>query len=214
MLVIDLMNMSMGNSAYERPLEYRFTWKYLSVLLTLPKEERKKIKILDVGGAESRLAKVLSLLGFDVTVIDINKDDFGKAKFIKANILEYDFKPESFDIIIAISTIEHIGLPCYGQKIQDPQGDIKTMRKIWKWLKKGGIAIITLPFGKPHHPPTFERVYSMDSLEVLLKQGDWEVISVEYGCALDENPRLFRSCYLHEALFRDAVVMLLLRKPD
>jgi len=208
----ELIEISMVNCMYERRVEYTFVWKYLSVLLVLPPKLRKKIKILDVGGAESRLAKFLAELGFDVTVIDIREDDYGKAKFVQANILNYEFPPESFNIITCISTIEHIGLPCYNQQLKDPAGDIRTVEKIHRWLKNEGIALITLPYGKPHHPPDFERVYTQETLQERILRGLWDIIEIRYARQSDKDPHTFIECSEKEARNYDAVVLLALRK--
>jgi SAM-dependent methyltransferase len=207
MLDIDeLVNKSIVNKQDERPSEYRFIFSELTPFLQ--KKERNKIKILDVGGAESLLSQTLADLGFDTYVIDINEVDHGKAKFIKENILNYDFPNDFFDIIIAISTIEHVGLPCYYQKIIDLDGDIKAMEKIYKWLKKGGNALITLPYGKPHHPPTFERVYNQETLKERILKGKWIIVKIEFYA----NFGKWKSCKEEETYNRDAVVLLNLKK--
>ena len=208
----DLIKSSMHNWMYERHVEYTFVWKYLSVLLVLPEKLRKEIKILDVGGAESRLSKVLSELGFNVTVIDLAEDDYGSARFVQADILRYEFPKEYFDIIISISTVEHVGLPCYKQKVLDFDGDIHTMDKIYQWLKDGGIALITLPYGKPHHPPEFERVYNQKTLQERILRDMWEVIEIRYARQSEDDPHTFIECSEQDARNYDAVVLLALRK--
>ena len=192
----------------ERPLEYLFLWSNLVPLLAIPEKVRSEVKILDIGGAGSLLSKTLAELGFDTYVIDINDVDSGKAKFIKANILDYDFPENAFNIIISISTVEHVGLPCYGQTIYDQDGDIKTMHKIYKWLAPEGIAIITLPYGKPHHPPSFERVYDENTLKNRILMSQMEIIKKEYICCNGA----WRQASEPEAKNYDAVVLLLLRK--
>jgi SAM-dependent methyltransferase len=177
-------------------------------LLAIPEKVRSEVKILDIGGAGSLLSKTLAELGFDTYVIDINDVDAGKAKFIKANIFDYDFPENTFNIIISISTIEHVGLSCYGQTIHDQDGDIKTMHKIYKWLAPEGIAIITLPYGKPHHPPSFERVYDENTLKNRILISQMEIIKKEYICCNGA----WRQASEPEAKNYDAVVLLLLRK--
>jgi SAM-dependent methyltransferase len=198
----------MINRADERPLEYAFVWSMLGPILS-----HYQVRILDVGGAESRLSKVLAELGHDVTVIDINPVDHGRAKYVQANILTYDFPENTFDIITAISTIEHIGLEGYGQTVRDEYGDIKAVEKIYRWLKPGGLAVVTLPYGKPHHPPTFERVYDRGSLvSRILRVKDWQVLNVSYACK-DPRRNEWGMCIEQEARDTDGCVMLLLRKP-
>ena len=208
----DIVKYCMGNTLYERSREYEFVMKYFMPLLAIPKKLRKNIRILDVGGAESRLSKFLAEQGFDVYVIDIREDDYGSARFIKANILEYDFPEGFFDVIVAISTVEHVGLPCYGQELIDRDGDVKTVKKLWCWLKPGGLLLLTLPFGIPHHPPDFERVYNLETLRSRVLSVGWDVVEVRFYCF---NPLCrddFVECSVPQALVTDAVVCLALRK--
>ncbi|MCD6399792.1 DUF268 domain-containing protein [candidate division WOR-3 bacterium] len=207
-----IVNLCMHNRLYERSREYEFVLKYFMPLLVLPKELRRKIKVLDVGGAESKLSKWLSSQGFDTYVIEIREDDYGSAKFIRANILDYDFQENFFDIIVAISTVEHVGLPAYGQDKQDPDGDVKTMVKLRSWVKPGGLLLVTVPFGKPHHPPEFERVYDTVSLQFRIILPRLEVIEKRYYCYNPRDPHSFEECSLAKALLTDAVACLALRK--
>ena len=209
MNIMELIRQSIVNTNAERPCEYLFLWKWLTPLLPLPTYVKREIKILDVGGAESNLAKTLAELGFDTTVIDINPVEHGKAKYIKANILQYEFPENTFDIILSISTIEHVGLKAYGQKVEDQEGDIKTIQKIYKWLKPDGISIITLPYGKPHHPPTFERVYNQETLTNRILIDKWEIIEMQYAT----NMNGWSYCTEAEAQDKDSVILLILKKP-
>ncbi|RLG81239.1 MAG: hypothetical protein DRO40_09980 [Thermoprotei archaeon] len=208
----DLMKEAMLNQQYERPYEYDFLTQCLAPLFILPNDLRGKVKILDVGCAESAISKVLASQGFDVTGIDINEWDTGKARFIKANFLEHDFGSEQFDVVIAISTIEHIGLPAYGQKKLDRLGDLKAMRKIYELTKIGGVAIITVPYGRPHHPPEFERVYGYDTLWKLIDIVDWEIIRLDF-VMYDESVRAWVKGDPFRAQTKDAVAMMMLRRP-
>jgi len=207
--ISDLMAKSMVNMAAERPMEYLFVWTTLAALSPSLPADRDRVRVLDVGGADSRLARTLAELGFDVTVIDVLDVDHGRARFVRANILEHDFPEEHFDVIIAISTIEHVGLPAYGQKVLDPDGDTKAMGKLYRWLKRGGFAILTVPYGKPHHPPDFERVYNKETLAKRILSGGWEVVSALYVC----QHAVWQPCTRETAEERDSCACLLLRKP-
>ena len=208
----DIVRYCMGNTLYERSREYEFVMKYFMPLLAIPKKLRKNIRILDVGGAESRLSKFLAEQGFDVYVIDIREDDYGSARFIKANILEYDFPEGFFDIIVAISTVEHVGLPCYGQELIDRDGDVKALRKLKSWLRSGGLLLLTLPFGVPHHPPDFERVYNLETLRSRVLFVGWDVVECRFYCFNPLNRDDFVECSVPQALVTDAVVCLALRR--
>ena len=216
MTIAELVEEAMVNRTAERPYEYSFVFRFLAPLLALPPRLRRSVRILDVGCCESRLSSVLARLGFSVTGIDIRECDIRPARLVQANILSIDFGPEAFDVIIAISTVEHVGLPCYGQKLLDDDGDVKTMERIYRWLRSGGVALVTVPFGKPHHPPTFERVYDYATLEQRIIRG-FELVHMEIWCNFADGGDAWMLCSLGdndpECLRHDCAAMLLLRKP-
>ncbi len=75
--------------------------------------------------------------------------------------------PSSFyDAILALSTVEHIGLPCYGQK-PFARGDYLAMVEFRDLLKPGGRLIMTVPAGSSKITSWY-RQYSPAALRDLL----------------------------------------------
>jgi SAM-dependent methyltransferase len=139
---------------------------------------KKGSKILDIGCCDSKISLQLSTLGYKVTGIDLRNYGYfhPNFKFIKGNFLENQFPDDYFDYVIAISTIEHIGLDAYGGSlIKD--GDKKTVKEIYRILKKRGKFLLTLPFGKKKITKN-QRIYDSDSLGDLLR--DFRVEKEEY----------------------------------
>jgi 23S rRNA U2552 (ribose-2'-O)-methylase RlmE/FtsJ len=151
---------------------------------------------------------VLKDIGYDVYGIDIN--DCGNSpnfKFIKGNILDYDFGMK-FDVIIAISTIEHVGLESYEQTKVDNNGDIETMKMLRKYANK--YVILTVPFGKAHHPANFERVYDTPRLKKLIEE--FIVVREEYYANITGGPNdTWEKVDSLTAMDKDAVIALLLK---
>ena len=83
----------------------------------------------------------------------------------RGTIVAPPFPPGSFDLILCISTVEHIGLPIYGQH-EFPHGDIFAMRHVRRLLAPGGRLLLTVPFGRAQVNPWF-RVYDQRSLRRL-----------------------------------------------
>jgi len=144
----------------ERIVELPFLYKNLDF--------NKIEKILDLGCVGSKISLQLASLGYCVVGIDYRPYIFKhkKLKFLQGNFIEMDIAPESFDCVICISTIEHIGLPAYNIK-PFKNGDKKSIAKIFKLLKRGGKLILTVPFGK-NLISNFERNYDYNSLKNLL----------------------------------------------
>jgi SAM-dependent methyltransferase len=89
--------------------------------------------ILEVGCTESRLAMELASLGYEVCGIDIRKYPFKHPNFnfILGDICNAPFQSDSFDAVVSVSTIEHIGLGLYGDPVL-PEGDKKALKE---WLE-------------------------------------------------------------------------------
>ncbi|MFX3635410.1 MAG: hypothetical protein ACE3L7_03920 [Candidatus Pristimantibacillus sp.] len=55
---------------------------------------------------------------------------------------------EKYDMIVSVSTIEHVGQMAYGENITgDTEAPLKAIVQIYNLLKPGGKACITVPFG-------------------------------------------------------------------
>lgn len=62
------------------------------------------------------------------------------------NVLERDIFPaESFDAVVGISSLEHIGLGHYGDP-KHADGDSVAFANIWHWLKPGGWLYFDVPY--------------------------------------------------------------------
>jgi len=107
--------------------------------------------ILDFGGFESALPLQLSAVGYRVTVWDQRPYPFSHPNLsvlcqdLFAASLEID---KTFDVIIAISTIEHLGLGAYGDKVVD-DGDRQGVEILWNLLGGRGRMMVSVPAGKP-----------------------------------------------------------------
>ena len=124
----------------ERLVEYDF----LARNLISPDREAT---ILDVGSAGSGLVLAIRDFGKRWQVFGIDLELGCDARMDARSM---GFAGATFDQVISISTIEHI------------DGDMKVMREISRLLKKGGSAIITVPYGKGKKPE--HRIYNRDAL--------------------------------------------------
>lgn len=76
------------------------------------------------------------------------------------------FAPESFDAVVSISAIEHIGLGHYGDPV-DPDGDSQAVANVWRWLKPGGWFYFDVPYNPEGYTVqgTECRVYDDDAIQ-------------------------------------------------
>lgn len=112
--------------------------------------------ILDVGTVKSDPVWIswLENLPIEVHATDYDKPftPFKKIKFYQADIRKLPISDGTFDKVIAVSVIEHIGLKS-PQVLKDKipyvggDGDLEAVRELARVLKSGGELIMTLPFG-------------------------------------------------------------------
>lgn len=138
----------------------------------LVKQERKRIKILEVGCGYGYLTYSLHSLGYDVTGIDISKDAINFAKhnfgsYFSLNSIDTLKKNERFDLIIANELIEHLEDPNNFIKIckslLSPKGKIVLATPNKNYYKKDSI-------WKTDLPPVHTVWLSKESIEALAEQ--------------------------------------------
>ena len=131
-------------------------------------------KILDIGTIKSNKIWIGWLEGLPIEVhgTDYDKpyETFQNISFQQADVRNLPYDDNTFDKILAVSVIEHIGLA-------DPQveaeqlpevgedGDIVAVKELIRTLKPGGELVMTFPFSK--HYGIFQndaRIYSIDRI--------------------------------------------------
>jgi 2-polyprenyl-3-methyl-5-hydroxy-6-metoxy-1,4-benzoquinol methylase len=133
------------------------------VLANIPGEARS---VLDFGGVESLLPVTLAALGYRVTVWDQRSYAFAHPLL---TVLRRDIFGEPaggigpFDLVISISTIEHLGLGSYGDVVTE-NADARGVAVLWSLVRPGGRMIITVPAGRAAIHPGM-RVYDRERIE-------------------------------------------------
>lgn len=199
----------------QRTVEYPFLFENLPYLHSVPQDP--KPKLLDVGCVESELTLKLAELGkYDVFAIDIRDYDTKELpiKFVKGDIRNPLFPKNFFDIIIAISTIEHIGLDWYDNKWMDKNGDVEAMHAIQRILKPSGVLIMSVDAGKLG--TKWFRAYNQHNINRLV--AGWNVVKMKWFEKVNVVKLPWVTCSAARASFRrseeyaDACVCMVLRK--
>ena len=105
------------------------------------------LRILEIGCGEFNFLKALREQRPDLTLVGIDVRDVDDPAAILADVLTYDFPPASFDAVIAISALEHIGLGFYGDPV-NAHGDTLAMDRAAVWVKPGGWAYYDVPYSE------------------------------------------------------------------
>jgi len=102
----------------------------------------------------------------------------GADVFVLGDLLNADlFAPASFDVIVAISVIEHVGIGRYGDPL-DPDGDMKAMAHCHRWVKPNGLMYIDVPY-RPQGPSDPFRKYNETDLRARVIHG-WREIDRQH----------------------------------
>ena len=107
--------------------------------------------ILDFGGYESTIPLSLAALGNHVTVLDQRPYPFRHPR-LRAVCADLFADPppldEQFDLVMSISTIEHLGLGHYAEHTH-LDGDREGVERLWRLVRPGGRLIASVPAGRP-----------------------------------------------------------------
>ncbi len=125
--------------------------------------------VLEIGCAEADWIGPMKAVRPDlrITGIDWRRCDRPDADvLITGDVLEQDFPPGSFDAVVLISALEHIGLGHYDHDPVSEFGDVACVRKAMSWLDPKGL----LYFDVPWNPDRYDvigtecRVYDDDAI--------------------------------------------------
>jgi SAM-dependent methyltransferase len=114
---------------------------------------------------------------------------------VKGTVVAPPFPPGSFDLILCISTVEHIGLPIYGQR-EFPHGDTLAIRHMRRVLAPGGRLLLTVPFGRAQVNPWF-RVYDRRGLRRITR--GFRAVSAAFYRLRPDGPSTGSGCGWYEA---------------
>lgn len=140
----------------------------------------KKQKVLDVGYLESSVALSLATAGFQVTGIDIRRGDifYPNLKTVQEDICQTTLKDKSFDVIILLSTLEHIGLDSMYGRVAKSSSDQIAIDSCHRLLKSGGTLLLTTPVAHTASQNNFMRIYTPTRLKQMLKS--FKIESTEF----------------------------------
>lgn len=130
-------------------------------------------RILDVGCAGSFFPLLLAGFGYDTYAIDLREYAilrrlaFERFRFVRGDIRRAPFRDGLFDVVTAISTVEHIGLSGRYGTDEDPAGDRRAVTEMHRLVRGGGLVLLTVPFGRATVHRPYHRVYDLKQLDEL-----------------------------------------------
>lgn len=104
-------------------------------------------RVLEIGCAEADWMTPMLALRPDLQITGIDWRGCKRpGTTIKGDVLAVDFAPGSFDVVVGISSIEHIGLGHYDADPAHAFGDVRCMERVGRWLKPGGWVYLDVPY--------------------------------------------------------------------
>jgi O-antigen chain-terminating methyltransferase len=102
---------------------------------------------------------------------------------VAGDALALPFRPGAFDLILAISVIEHIGrdnsIYCDWEQPEREFGDLEAAAGLASLLRPGGRLLITLPFGRLEDHGWFVQ-YDRRRIQALVESSGCEATLAEY----------------------------------
>lgn len=121
---------------------------YAQGVLTFPQDAQ----VLEIGSAE---ADWMTPMLADRPDLHITGIDWRRHRrpgtVVQADVLTHDFPAASFDVVVGISSIEHIGLGHYEHDPIDGDGDTHCMQRVVQWLKPGGWVYLDVPYDETRY---------------------------------------------------------------
>jgi SAM-dependent methyltransferase len=144
----------------QRPRELRAPAESDSRAIEIPwvlARYRGEPRVLDVGYAFAEPAYLTGLLALgaqELVGVDLAEATVPGLQTVRADVRELPFDEGSFDVVLCVSTLEHVGADTsvYGlDGAPDDEGMTRALRELHRVLGGGGRALLTLPIGEPGH---------------------------------------------------------------
>jgi len=106
-----------------------------------------RAQVLEIGCAEADWQTPMLALRPDLQITGIDwRDCVRPGNLIRGDVMNWRlFNERTFDAIVSISAIEHVGLGAYDDP-QDPSGDSAAMHNAYLWLKPNGWMYLDVPY--------------------------------------------------------------------
>jgi SAM-dependent methyltransferase len=111
-------------------------------------------RVLEVGYAFAETPYLAALLrsGVELVGADLARRDVEGLETVEADVRELPFEERSFDQVLLVSTLEHVGADnaVYGLPAEsDPDARLAALRELRRVLRRDGSLLVTVPLGEP-----------------------------------------------------------------
>ena len=147
----------LGNKPWDAFASRRPTVRMTERVVEIPwvlSRYRGERRVLDVGSANavSLYLDHLRRLGIpELQGVDLSAKAVKGIHMTQADVRKMPFEDGFFDLILCVSTLEHIGLDNSGYGLSastEQTGDVRALREMRRVLRPGGRLLLTVPFGR------------------------------------------------------------------
>jgi SAM-dependent methyltransferase len=147
-------------------------------------------RVLEVGYAFAERPYLAALLrcGIELVGVDLARLEVEGMETVEADVRALPFTDGSFDQVLLVSTLEHIGADntVYGVEAADrDDGRVAALRELRRVVRRDGTLLVTVPLGEPGDHGWF-RQEDVDGWTALYASADWFVEEAE-AYELDEE---------------------------
>jgi SAM-dependent methyltransferase len=110
-------------------------------------------RVLEIGCAEADWQTPMLALRPDLQITGLDWRACERpGRTVRGDVMDVTLFPaQSFDCIVSVSAIEHVGLGAYDGDPSYQWGDTSAMLNAWVWLKPGGWMYLDVPFRDDHY---------------------------------------------------------------
>lgn len=203
-IIVPVFEFNENNIIKPNPVFHR-SWDHLhSRCIEYPycasKISEEDQKILDIGAAKADRAWIAWLEELPMQIhsldYDASAEESDKIQSICSDVRATPYPDDYFDVVTAVSVIEHIGLTDpqvkkWAKPYVDENGDLEAVKEIARILKPGGKLLMTVPFGKQaglilNKQARSYDIYSIKKFDTVLQLRELEIF--EYS-STDLVPR-------------------------
>lgn len=184
-------------------------------------------RILDIGTAFAPVVYQRFLRGLrpaELHTVDLVPVALPNAEPHTADVRHLPFGDASLDLVVCVSTLEHIGLDnetyFEGRSERDEEGDVAALREIGRVLARDGAALVTVPAGREATFPT-QRQYSPERWARTVAQAGLETVELDafvhvqgVGWRPAGDDEVITRTYGEGAPYAAALICAALRRPD
>ena len=165
--------------------------EYFEFFRLISKYDKSKLNLLDAGSIlnhQSLSKHIQSIKKIDIFTLEPEKANYleGNVYYSYGDLRKLHFPDNHFDLVISISTLEHIGLDNtlhYSNnqmhKEYNPESIKDAFIELHRVTAPKGALLITLPFGKSKNFDWL-RIFDSDEVMSLISLRQWSKISLRY----------------------------------